>query len=772
MFSDSSGDEDDQNVKLTINEHYAKAFEYRKEREELEKLKEKYGSDFNESDLDESTDSESAESEDEEGEELTPAVDAAILRTLARIRKRDPAIYDSEKNIFGEEKEKVSEAPAPLKAKKQEKSKPITLRQQNIDAVLHGSRSPSPEPQPTHVQEQEALRSETIRAFHSAVAASDDEDDILVLREKTKDEVEREEEEYRAYLERQVGEDLRGLVTVGEEGDEGDDEEEEGEKKERKKKKKKGKKEREGKGKSKADEDQEFLLNYILNRGWIDAASQRVPTYHEITGDAKKKSKSKGKSKVTPASPSASEDDDENDPALLSDASFDSLASQFETSYNHRFEEPDAAVIPSFPRQIESTVRREENPRKEARERKKARKEQEMEKKREEVRRLKALKVKEIRRRLERIGVESGLVKGGKKEGGEGGVDVDGALQELDLEGEWDPEKHDRQLKELFAEEEEGEGGVEEDVRYDEDGKPVWDDEVDLGGIYVSEDEDEEVVERKSKKEKKKEKKLKKKKKDKGGEDEGEGVDVDAMDADVVGLGGEDDEEWDGTEEMRQRKWKEYMDSLYELDFNDIVGDMPTRFKYVPVSQVNYSLDPVDILMATDKELNEYMSVKKYAPYRHERGDRSKWDPKQQEKLRELKESLKKRQMAFGNYDANGARGGSGANGSRVGSGKRGAEGAEEEGGEKPKKKRMGKKERLRLKAEEEAGGGAGGAGEPMEVEPVAGEEKKKKRKREEDAEVPVPVPEAESAAPTEEGTKKKKRKRKHKKAEGAAGDA
>mgnify|MGYP001216090710 CR=1 FL=1 len=64
-------------------------------------MKEKYGSDFEESDLDESTDSESAESEDEDGEELTPVVDAAILRTLARIRKKDPSIYDSSKNVFG-----------------------------------------------------------------------------------------------------------------------------------------------------------------------------------------------------------------------------------------------------------------------------------------------------------------------------------------------------------------------------------------------------------------------------------------------------------------------------------------------------------------------------------------------------------------------------------------------------------------------------------------------------------------------------------------------
>ena len=66
-------------------------------------MKAKYGSDYDPdaSDSEFSTDSESAESEDEDGEELTPVVDAAILRTLARIRKKDPNIYDSEKNIYG-----------------------------------------------------------------------------------------------------------------------------------------------------------------------------------------------------------------------------------------------------------------------------------------------------------------------------------------------------------------------------------------------------------------------------------------------------------------------------------------------------------------------------------------------------------------------------------------------------------------------------------------------------------------------------------------------
>jgi hypothetical protein len=48
----------------------------------------------------EEEDSEDLESEDEDGEELTPGVDAAILRMLAKIKRGDPEIYEAEKEIF------------------------------------------------------------------------------------------------------------------------------------------------------------------------------------------------------------------------------------------------------------------------------------------------------------------------------------------------------------------------------------------------------------------------------------------------------------------------------------------------------------------------------------------------------------------------------------------------------------------------------------------------------------------------------------------------
>ena len=64
-------------------------------------VKEKYGSDAETDDPNsDDSDSESDGSEDEDGEELTPALDVAILRTLARIKARDPVIYDNGRNVF------------------------------------------------------------------------------------------------------------------------------------------------------------------------------------------------------------------------------------------------------------------------------------------------------------------------------------------------------------------------------------------------------------------------------------------------------------------------------------------------------------------------------------------------------------------------------------------------------------------------------------------------------------------------------------------------
>jgi protein KRI1 len=217
-------------------------------------VKEKYGSDADTDDSNsDDSDSESDESEDEDGEELTPALDVAILRTLARIKARDPGIYDtgcgvfegmsppplpfflslpparfSYANILTEEHSQSRTLPAPSRTKKAKSDKPVTLHEQRLAAALDiattrssSPEAPSPPPPPTHVAEQAALRTETIAAFHSGAADTgyaerQEEGGLFTLREKTRDEVEQEEAEYRAYLEREVG-PLEKILDLGEE---------------------------------------------------------------------------------------------------------------------------------------------------------------------------------------------------------------------------------------------------------------------------------------------------------------------------------------------------------------------------------------------------------------------------------------------------------------------------------------------------------------------------------------------------------------------------
>jgi protein KRI1 len=143
------------------------------------------------------------------------------------------------------------------------------LRQVALEAQLNPSRSPSPEPF-THIQEQAALRKETISAFNNA-AGGDGDDDLLVLREKTNDEQEQEEAQYRAFLEREVG-DLKDIIGVDEDYTKMSDEQSNGGTESHGKKRDK-KKDGElnsaetltkKKRKLKEEEDQEFLMKYVV----------------------------------------------------------------------------------------------------------------------------------------------------------------------------------------------------------------------------------------------------------------------------------------------------------------------------------------------------------------------------------------------------------------------------------------------------------------------------------------------------------------------------
>ncbi|KAF8331320.1 KRI1-like family C-terminal-domain-containing protein [Cantharellus anzutake] len=517
--------------RLTIEEHYEKTLLYKKEREELAKLKES----------NEESDYEGSESdgpEDEGEDEEIPGAEAALLRTLSKIRQKDPSIYDSKTNVFQ------------VEAAKESKSIPWDYNHQ------------PPPSAPTYVEEQAKLRSETISAFHAAVSGDADEEGlgagVLTLREKTAEELEKERKKYGDYRKKVDGSVNKMTATERENGDV----------------KKIAATEREKEEKR----HDEFLINFIANRGWIDRESRTRDESSKVQKNSNERSEAKGQK--TTGTGEADPDSDELE-------EFEDLADHFESTYNFRFEEPGGTKIPTYPRNIISVRRDPKAERKKAaHERKKAKKAEAITKKREEIRRVKQLKMKELKRKLETLSQANGF--------------ADEDFQGLDLEGDWDPAKHDEQMARLQADgDDEGEEGLE---------KPVWEDDIDVPGVAPLELQ----KSGKSKKQLKKEAQRKAKAAAAVAE-QGLGVDVEKMDADIATVS----KEWDGTEEMRQRLVAEYLDEIYGLEFNDIIGgNINTRFKYIPVQKRDFGLNSADILMARDDELNEIAPPEVFAPYR------------------------------------------------------------------------------------------------------------------------------------------------------------
>jgi protein KRI1 len=151
---------------------------------------------------------------------------------------------------------------------------------------------------------------------------------------------------------------------------------------------------------------------------------------------------------------------------------------------------------------------------------------------------------------------------------------------------------------------------------------------------------------------------------------------------------------------------------------------MPTRFKYATVQPQSFALTPAEILMATDAELNQYIGVKRYAPYRKE----ARWDPTRVDRLKELKGKVAERSGKI-DQDVDGTK--------------------KRKDGQKPRK---GKKERQMLKAAALSVPRAlASAGDEAAEGNDAGKDIQKKRKLNDD----------ENAGEAEEGGKRKRRRHK-----------
>ncbi|KAF9921721.1 hypothetical protein FBU30_008208 [Linnemannia zychae] len=624
-------DSDNEEITLTINKQFADKYESSKRNQELSAIRDKYG-DLDEerlnviadrqhkygytknADLDyDSYDSEDDEEEDEFGELVTPAIDGQIMKTIGLIRAQDPKIYEATSHFFIPSEMEKARKQWKEKQAQEKKAKPMNIQDYHRKVLLEDGgmvdeaaedrkQMAKAESEMTHVEQQEYLKREMKNAFMGDNDGDDEEDadSFFTQKAKTKEDEEAEEEDYKRFL----------IESMGSKSDNGTAFQDW----------------REYKNAPNMDKDEAFLMDYILNRGWIDKNQKKTPHYKEIVREDELSDLEKSEEELE-------------------------AAEEFESKYNFRFEDAAGDSLMSYSRTIDDSVRNKDDKRKRQRQAAKERKKQEKTRQLEELKRAKNLKKQEIFNKLKQIQE----ITGNKTVG----------FDEIDLETDFNPEDYDQKMDKVFS-----------DKYYedDENVKPVFDDDIDTAeyeyddvgdnnsdnepepniieggeedeayppefedgydesgyydengyendGYYGGEGEEEDIMmdadympggenfgKAPNKKETKKERLKREKEERKLAKMAEKGTKARTAVAAI-------EEARSMLDEDKKKNFNEYLNEYYQLDYEDMVGDLPTRFKYSHVRPSTFGLSPVEILMADDKDLNEFVSLKKFAAYR------------------------------------------------------------------------------------------------------------------------------------------------------------